>query len=69
MQGARHALAHNGSSLVELFSCCLAEWYYGWVPVLGTLAGGAAAGSLVDALVKLLVSPCVQFGHGALLGG
>lgn len=32
-----------------------AEWYYAWIPVVGTLAGGAAAGALIEQLVQLLV--------------
>ncbi|EFN59859.1 hypothetical protein CHLNCDRAFT_18697 [Chlorella variabilis] len=30
------------------------EWHYAWVPVLGGLAGGAAAGGLVAAISQLL---------------
>ncbi|KAI7837031.1 hypothetical protein COHA_009108 [Chlorella ohadii] len=33
------------------------EWHYAWVPFLGGMAGGAAAGGLVSAVSKLLGEP------------
>lgn len=40
------------------------EWYYSWIPVLGPLAGGAAAGGLY-LLIEMLNHSEVHAGAGA----
>lgn len=49
--------ARNARAVTFAATCCVPppdRWYYGWIPVVAGLAGGAIAGGLVSGIVQLL---------------
>lgn len=56
MNPARDAGPRLAFHLLPIPGKGCSEWYYAWVPVMGGLAGGAAAGGLVAAIVELISS-------------